>query len=87
MANYSDADIAKIINECEILILPDDTTIEEVLESNDQTFSIKQNSSETLGSELADGSDCQLEQTEEEFEQIFEHSKANKFRLPVSSKS
>lgn len=86
MANYSDADIAKIINECEILILPDDTTIEEVLASNDQTFSIKQNSAEAFNSRDADGSDCQLEQTEEEFEQIFQHSKVNKFRLPVSCK-
>lgn len=71
---FSQSEIAKIINDCEILILPDDSTIEDAITS--------ENSNSLLSKSLT----SELEKTEEDFEQIFQRSKLNKHRLPVSSK-
>lgn len=85
MANYSESDIAKIINDCEILILPDDSTIEDVLVDENREIVIAGYSGGIQYEKpKPSSSDIQIEQTDEEFEQIFQQSKLNNHRHPVS---
>jgi hypothetical protein len=70
MASYSEADIAKLINDCEILILPEDCTIENAIgDENQQLLPVAQ---------IQGCSDDRFGETEEEeFERIFQQSKQN----------
>lgn len=74
MENYSEVDIARIINDCEILILPDNSSIEEVLTNENQHL---------LSSFNPAGEDQfamipEAEETEEDFERIYQQTRANK---------
>jgi hypothetical protein len=80
MSKYSEADIAKIINDCEILILPDNSSIEEVLANENQH--LLQNS-KPKEKEIENHEILEDEETEEDFERIFQKSKLNKHRAPV----
>lgn len=81
MDKFSEADIAKIINDCEILILPDEASIEDFQIDNSQ-LPPKQNLKIEGEQTIAEK---QPEETEEDFEAIFQASKANKQNIPVSN--
>lgn len=74
MENYSEIDIARIINDCEILILPENSSIEEILTDE---------SSHLLGNICAAGKsesvklsmiEEQSDATEEDFEKIYQQT-------------
>lgn len=81
MDKYSEADIAKIINECEILILPEEASIEDFQIDNSQLQS--KPILKVEGEQKID--ETQPEETEDDFEAIFQASKANKQIIPVSN--
>lgn len=83
MEKYSDAEIAKIIDKCEILILPENSSIEEVLGSENQLES-NLNEKNLFSSIDVDAPEAKAEDTEEDFERIFQASKANKQQVSVS---
>jgi hypothetical protein len=82
MENYSEVDIARIINDCEILLLPDNSSIEEVLINESKHLltsfgNAGQNQPSLVVTE-------QEEETEEEFERIYQQSCSKKNSLEVS---
>lgn len=75
MAALSEAEYAKLINDCEIVIVPEESTIEEVLSRENQEITINNVRSEESGLTQFITSDHQ--DYEENFEAIYEFSKAN----------
>lgn len=75
MEKYSEADIAKIINDCEILILPENTSFDDVITNEiEDLFECNQNSNENVRQSVKEP---EIEETEEVFEQIYQNSKEN----------
>lgn len=77
MSQYTEADIARIINDCEILILPDGTSIDEAGYSSEASNSVIQASSQKLSIVV------EKTQEEEDFEQIYQASKLKKRAIKV----
>lgn len=84
MQEYSEADIEKIINACEILILPDNTTIEEVLSSENQALSVVKNRNENLSESQKSVEPSQPALTDKDFESIYQRSKIKLQNITVS---
>lgn len=79
MEQYSEADIAKIINNCEILILPENTELENVFSSEDQHEGENSRAKTTKHDNQS-----LTEETEEDFEQIYRKTKENKYNVNVN---
>jgi hypothetical protein len=77
MEKYDEADITKLINDCEILILTEDAEVREIELSELQLPTTSQEVQQEKLSESRDDD-------EEEFEAIFQHSKAKKDQTKVS---
>lgn len=80
MEKYTEADIAKIISDCEILILPENTSFEDVVTSEINDLFIE--SQVVTKVESQQGvyeviNQTEIEETEEEFERIYQNSKTN----------
>lgn len=91
MSRYTDAEIAKIINDCEILILPDDVSIEDV-GTDSKSLEIKEKIQKHNPKSLILNrylNEQNLEQSssrlpvEENFEEIFYQTKLRKANLNV----
>lgn len=83
MAQYNEADIVKLINDCDILILPDNSSIEEALASENRQLLSAQKPQETSQEIHEIPDDPPEEQSEADFERIFQQSKLNKNKVPV----
>lgn len=86
MSQFSEADIAKIINDCEILILPDNSSIEEVLANENQLLlnDSKTNQEKAKVKEVHEIPDeSLLDETEDDFERMFQSSMFNKYSVSV----
>lgn len=75
MEKYSEADIAKIINDCEILILPENTSLEDVRASEIDGFHLAKQNSQEVVNKVEEESEVQ--ETDEDFEEMYQNSKTN----------
>ena len=79
METLTQADIMKIINDSEILILPENSTVEEVLLKENEILNANNNyRAITVVNLLPDD-------TEQDFEIIYQYSKTKRQNLVVSS--
>lgn len=74
MEEFSEVDFNKLINDCEILILPEDSTVEEVL-SNERNIANSKVNIE-VKKEVINIDDEDHKETEEDFKRSYEFSKA-----------
>lgn len=84
MEKYSDENFAKLINDCEILILPDNSSIEDVLSHGDQSnylsnYSVNHNSISDVVIQ------AKSEETDDDFEQLYQNSKLKRHNVIVST--
>lgn len=73
MEIYNEADIHKLINDCEILFLPENASLEDVLTAGCLTEGQKQESQHESGQ-----SSSSIEETEVDFKRFYTNSKAKR---------
>lgn len=77
MEKYSEEDIAKIINDCEILILPENSSFEDVLTSEIENLFVEsqQLSSKVIKTDEKLEPTLEPEESDEYFEEIYQNYK------------
>lgn len=83
MEKYSEEDITKLISDCEILILPDNMTLEDAREdlANIEVENRDIKAETKTAQEAIDEFDLE---TEEDFERIYDNSVATRHSVTVS---
>lgn len=89
MEKYSEENFAKLIDDCEILILPDNSSIDDVLSHEDQSnylsnLSVNHNSKSEDQQAAAVVIEARSEETDDDFEQLYQRSKLKRHNVIVS---
>lgn len=87
MSKYTEAEIARIINDCEVLFVPEGSTIEEAEYARDSLLTPrKKNVKSLLLTRYLNEAEFVESTSDEDFEKIFQASKTKKQTLKVSSR-